>query len=82
MPDAPYTEPVPERVGRTRQERERSLVIVGLIFVVMTWVFIPAAAAALGIGAALERRGSRRQAAIVVLPAVFVVTVKLIQLLK
>jgi hypothetical protein len=66
----------------TRQERERSLVIVGLLFVVMTPVFVPAAAAALGIGAALERRGSRRQAAIVLLPAVFVLTVTVINILK
>jgi hypothetical protein len=65
-----------------REERERSLVIVGLLFVVMTFVFIPSAAAAFGIGAALERRGSRRQAAIVLLPAVFVFTVTLIQVLK
>jgi hypothetical protein len=71
------------RGGRpTRQDRERSLVIVGLLFVVMTPIFVPAAAAALGIGAALERRGSRRQAAIVLLPAVFVLTVTVIQLLK
>jgi hypothetical protein len=66
----------------TRQEQERSLVIVGLLFVVMTPVFVPAAAAALGIGAALERRGSRRQAAIVLLPAVFVLTVTVINILK
>ena len=56
--------------------------IVGLLFVVMTPVFVPAAAAALGIGAALERRGSRRQAAIVLLPAVFVLTVTVINFLK
>ena len=56
--------------------------IVGLLFVVMTPIFIPAAAAAFGIGAALERRGSRRQAAIVMLPAAFVFTVTLIQILK
>jgi hypothetical protein len=55
---------------------------VGLLFVVMTPLFVPAAAAAFGIGAALERRGSRRQAAIVLLPAVFVFTVSLIRLLK
>ena len=67
---------------RTRQERERSLVIVGLLFVVITPLFIPAAAAAFAIGAVLERGGSRRQAAIVLLPAVFVFTVTLIQLLK
>jgi hypothetical protein len=66
----------------TREERERSLVIVGLLFVVMTLVFIPAAAAAFAIGAILERRGSRRQAAIVLLPAVFVFTGTLIQVLK
>ena len=65
-----------------QHERERSLVIVGLLFVLMTPVFVPAAAAALGIGAALERRGRRRQAAIVLLPAVFVLTVTLIQLIK
>ena len=56
--------------------------IVGLIFVVMTTVFIPAAAAAFGIGAALERRGSRRQAAIVLIPATFVFTVALIHILR
>jgi hypothetical protein len=69
-------------VRPTQHEQERSLVIVGLLFVVMTPIFVPAAAAALGIGAALERRGSRRQAAIVLLPAVFVLTVTVIQLLK
>jgi hypothetical protein len=57
-------------------------VIVGLLFVVMTPIFIPAAGAAFAIGAVLERRGSRRPAAIVILPAVFVFTVSLIQLLK
>jgi hypothetical protein len=57
-------------------------VIVGLLFVVITPLFLPAAAAAFAIGAVLERRGSRRQAAIVILPAVFVFTVSLIQLLK
>lgn len=56
--------------------------IVGLLFVVITPFFIPAAAAALGIGAALERRGSRRHAAVVLLPATFIFTVSLIQLLK
>jgi hypothetical protein len=56
--------------------------IVGLLFVVITPFFIPAAAAAFGIGAALERRGSRRQAAVVMLPAAFVFTVTLIQILK
>jgi hypothetical protein len=56
--------------------------IVGLLFVVVTPIFIPAAGAAFAIGAVLERRGARRQAAIVVLPAVFVFTVSLIQLLK
>ena len=56
--------------------------IVGLLFVVVTPLFIPAAAAAFGIGATLYRRGSTRQAAIVVLPATFVFTVSLIQLLK
>ena len=56
--------------------------IVGLLFVAITPFFIPAAAAAFGIGAALERRGSRRQAAIVMLPAAFVFTVTLIQILK
>jgi hypothetical protein len=66
----------------TREERERSLVIVGLLFVVMTLVFIPAAAAAFAIGVVLERRGSRRQAAIVLLPAVFVFTGALIQVIK
>jgi hypothetical protein len=73
---------VSEQAGPTRQERERSLVIAGLVFVVMTPVFIPAAAAAFGIGAVLERRGSRRHAAIVLLPAAFVFTASLIQLLK
>jgi hypothetical protein len=73
---------MPERAAPTRQERERSLVIVGLLFVVLTPIFIPAAGAAFAIGAVLERRGSRRQAAIVVLPAAFVFTVTLIQLLK
>jgi hypothetical protein len=73
---------VPEHAQPTRQDRERSLVIAGLIFVLVTFVYIPAAAAALGIGAVLERRGSRRNAAIVLLPAVFVFTAKLIQLLK
>jgi hypothetical protein len=73
---------VAERARRTRQERERSLVIVGLLFVVITPLFIPAAAAAFAIGAVLERWGSRRQAAIVLLPAVFVFTVTLIQILK
>jgi hypothetical protein len=71
-----------ESAGPSRQERERSLVIVGLLFVVITPLFVPAAAAAFGIGAALERRGRRREAAIVLLPAVFVFTVTLIQLLK
>jgi hypothetical protein len=80
--EAPYTRPMAEGAQPTRQDRERSFVIVGLLFVVMTPVFIPAAAAAFGIGAALERRGSRRRAAIVLLPAVFVFTVTLIQLLK
>ena len=56
--------------------------IVGLVCVVVTFVYIPAAAAAFGIGAVLERRGSRRNAAIVLLPAVFAFTVKLLQLLK
>ena len=56
--------------------------IVGLLFVVMTPIFVPAAAAAFAIGAVLERRGSRRAAAIVILPAAFVFTVSLIQLLK
>lgn len=55
---------------------------VGLLFVVITPVFLPAVAGALGIGAALRRRGSTREAAIVLLPAVFVFTVTLIQLLK
>jgi hypothetical protein len=73
---------VPQRAQPTREQRERSLMIVGLLFVVMTPIFIPAAAAAFGIGLALERRGSRRQAAIVILPAAFVFTVALIQLLK
>jgi hypothetical protein len=73
---------VPEHAAPTREDRARSLVIVGLLFVVMTPVFIPAAAAAFAIGAVLERRGARRHAAIVVLPAVFVFTVTLIQLLK
>jgi hypothetical protein len=73
---------VAERAQPTKEERERSLVIVGLLFVLLTPIFIPAAAAAFGIGAALERRGSRRQAAIVLLPAAFVFTVALIQLLK
>jgi hypothetical protein len=73
---------VAERAQPTKEERERSLVIVGLLFVLLTPIFIPAAAAAFGIGAALERRGSRRRAAIVVLPAAFVFTVALIQLLK
>jgi hypothetical protein len=67
---------------RSRREQERSLVIVGLLLVVVTPVFVPAGAAALGIGAALQRRGSRRQAAIVLLPAVFVLTVTVIQILK
>jgi hypothetical protein len=56
--------------------------LVGLLFVAATPFFIEAAAAAFGIGAVLERRGSRRQAAIVLLPATFVFTVSLIQLLK
>ena len=56
--------------------------IVGLLFVVMTPIFLPSAAAAFAIGAVLERRGSRRPAAIVILPAVFVFTVALIQELK
>ncbi len=56
--------------------------IVGLLFVVITPFFIPAAAAAFGIGAVLERRGSRRHAAAVMLPATFIFTVSLIQLLK
>jgi hypothetical protein len=73
---------VPDRAQPTREERERSLVIVGLVFVVMTPIFIPAAAAAFAIGAVLELRGSRRPAAIVLLPATFVFTVSLIQLLK
>jgi hypothetical protein len=73
---------VPERAAPTRGQRERSLVIVGLLFVVITPIFIPSAAAAFAIGAVLERRGSRRPAAIVILPAVFVFTVSLIQLLK
>jgi hypothetical protein len=79
---APYTRAMPEDAGSAGNERERSLVIAGLLFVVMTPVFIPSAAAAFGIGAALERRGSRRRAAIVLLPAVFVFTVTLIQILK
>jgi hypothetical protein len=66
----------------TGHERERSFVIAGLVFVVMTPFFIPAAAAAFGIGAVLERRGNRREAAIVLLPAVFVFTATLIQVLK
>jgi hypothetical protein len=70
------------KAGPTRAERERAFMIVGLLFVVMTPVFLPAAAAALGIGAALWRQGSTRQAAIVLLPAVFVLMVTLIQLLK
>jgi hypothetical protein len=70
------------RGASTPREQERSLVIVGLLFVVMTPIFVPAAAGALGIGAALERRGSRRQAAIVLLPAVFVLTFTVIQLLR
>ena len=82
MREAPYTGAVPERAQRSRDERERSLVIVGLLFVVVTPLFIPAAAAAFGIGAALERRGSRRNAAIVLIPATFMFTVALIQLLK
>ena len=82
MQAAPYTRRVAEETGPTRQEQERSLVIVGLLFVVMTPIFVPAAAAALGIGAALERRGSRRQAAIVLLPAVFVLTVTIVEILK
>ena len=73
---------MPDRAPPTREERERTLVIAGLVFVVMTPVFIPAAAAAFGIGAALERRGSRRHAAIVLIPATFMFTVALIQLLK
>jgi hypothetical protein len=80
--NAPYTGSVAERAQPTKEERERSLVIVGLLFVLLTPIFIPAAAAAFGIGAALERRGSMRQAAIVLLPAAFVFTVALIQLLK
>jgi hypothetical protein len=79
---APYTGRVAERAQPTRSERERSLMIVGLVFVAITPIFIPAAAAAFAIGAALERRGSRRQAAVVLLPATFVFTVSLIQLLK
>ena len=81
MRQASYTESMPERAQPTRKERERSLVIVGLLCVVITPLFIPAAAAALGIGAALERRGSRRSAAIVLLPAVFVFTATFIRLL-
>jgi hypothetical protein len=73
---------VPEQAQPGRQEGERGFVIVGLVFVVMTPVFIPAAAGAFGIALALDRRGSRRQAAIVALPAVFVFTATLIQLLK
>jgi hypothetical protein len=73
---------VPERAGTKREERERSLTIVGLLFVVMTPIFIPAAGAAFAIGLVLERRGSRRHAAIVLLPAAFVFTMTLIQLLK
>jgi hypothetical protein len=73
---------VAEGARRTRQQRERSLVIVGLLFVVLTPLFVPAAAASFAIGAVLERAGSRRQAAIVLIPAVFVFTVTLIQLLK
>jgi hypothetical protein len=80
--DAPYTAPVPERARATREERERSLMIVGLLFVVITPFFIPASGAAFAIGAVLERRGSRRYAAIVLIPAVFVFTMTLIQLLK
>ena len=56
--------------------------IAGLVFVAVTPIFLPAAAAAFGIGVALERRGSRRQAAIVLIPATFVFTVALIQILK
>jgi hypothetical protein len=56
--------------------------IVGLLFVVITPVFLPAAAAAFAIGVVLERRGSRRAAAIVLLPAAFVFTVALIQEIK
>ena len=82
MREAPYTGSVPGRSEPSREQRERPLMIVGLLFVVMTPIFAPAAAAALGIGAVLERRGSRRRAAIVVLPAVFVFTVTLIQILK
>jgi hypothetical protein len=74
---------VPEQAQQpTREERERSLMLIGLLFVAVTPLFIEAAAAAFGIGAALERRGSRRQAAIVLLPATFVFTVSLIRLLK
>jgi hypothetical protein len=80
--DPPYTRPMAEPAGPTRDERERSLVIVGLLFVVLTPLFVPAAAAAFGIGLALERRGRRRQAAIVLLPAVFVFTIAVIQHLR
>jgi hypothetical protein len=71
-----------EQAQPGRDERERSFVLVGLLFVVMTPVFVPAAAGALGVGFALARRGSTRRAAIVTIPAVFVLVVTLISLLK
>ena len=71
-----------ESAQPNRQDRERSLVIVGLVLVAVTPVFIPAAAGAFGIAFALDRRGSRRQAAIIALPAMFVFTASLILLLK
>jgi hypothetical protein len=73
---------MPEEAAPEGQENERAFVIVGLVFVAIIPLFIPAAAGAFGIALALDRRGRRRQAALVALPAMFVFTAKLIFLLK
>jgi hypothetical protein len=59
----------------TKKDESTAFLVVGLLFVVLTPVFIPAGAAAVGMGLALARRGRMRHAALVTIPALAVLTV-------